>query len=219
MSFQLERLPYDIEALEPHISAATIDVHYHKHHAGYLEKLTDEIRGKPHAADLSLDKLIRVTPHDSSVFRNAAQVWNHTFYWNSLAPDGGGRPDGAIHDLLARDFGSVDRFKGAFAEVAASEFGSGWAWLVVDQSGRLKVLSTTDADNPMRDGYQPLLTLDVWEHAYYLDYRNERARYIEACLDHLLNWQFAQANFETAAIRADGNSASDAARSVAAGTG
>lgn len=218
MKFELDKLPYDPNALEPHISGTTIDVHYHKHHAGYLKKLADEIQGKALADNLSLEELVMTTPHDSGVFRNAAQVWNHTFYWNSLAPQGGGSPDGVIHDLIKRDFGSSEHFKRAFADVAAAEFGSGWAWLVVDQAGRLSVLSTTDADNPMRDGYQPLLTLDVWEHAYYLDYRNERAGYIEACLEHLLNWKFAQANFESVSVRAaDDDASRDGAATMAAG--
>ena len=216
MRFELDKLPYEPDALEPHISGTTVDVHYHKHHAGYLKKLADEIQGKPQAADLSLEELVGTARHDSGVFRNAAQVWNHSFYWNSLAPDGGGRPEGAVHDLIKRDFGSVERFKRAFAEVAEAEFGSGWAWLVADESGRLRVLSTTDADNPMREGYRPLLTLDVWEHAYYLDYRNERARYIEACLESLLNWRFVQDNLEVAVVKTAGNEVSGGA-AVAAG--
>jgi Fe-Mn family superoxide dismutase len=219
MRFELDNLPYEPDALEPHISATTVDLHYHKHHGGYMKKLADEIQGKPLAADLSLEQLVRTAPDDSSVFRNAAQVWNHTFYWNSLAPEGGGRPDGTIHDLIVRDFGSVERFKRAYAEVAAAEFGSGWAWLVADQAGRLNVLSTSDADNPMRDDQQPLLTLDVWEHAYYLDYRNDRARYIEACLENLLNWQFAQANLELTAVRTDASALQNDTSLVAPGRG
>jgi Fe-Mn family superoxide dismutase len=198
MKFKLDDLPYKPDALAPHVSADTVDVHYNKHHAGYLSKLADEIQGKP-LGELALDELVITAPPDSSVFRNASQVWNHTFYWNSLAPDGGGKPDGAIADALKRDFGGVSDFKSAFAEAAVSQFGSGWAWLVTDQTGRLTVLSTTDADNPMRDDLLPVLTLDVWEHAYYLDYRNRRAAYIEACLDHLLNWRFAESNFAFAA--------------------
>jgi Fe-Mn family superoxide dismutase len=198
MDFTLPELPYAPDDLEPHISGRTVDVHYHKHHAGYMTKLADEIRGKA-LARLLLDEIVRTAPKNGSVFRNAAQVWNHTFYWNSLAPDGGGGPSGAVAALLKRDFGSIDDFKRNFAAVATGEFGSGWAWLVADQAGRLRVLSTSDADNPMRDGHQPILAIDVWEHAYYLDYQNERGQYVEACLDHLLNWRFAESNMESAA--------------------
>lgn len=199
MRFELDKLPYEPGDLAPHISGETVEVHYHKHHAGYLKKLADEIRDKP-LGDLPLDELVRSAPTGSNIFRNAAQVWNHTFYWNSLAPNGGGTPDGKISDLLKRDFGSVDDFKRALAEAALAEFGSGWAWLIADQSGRLTVVSTSDADNPMRNGNQPLLALDVWEHAYYLDYKNERGKYVKACLDHLLNWRFAETNLEVAAV-------------------
>jgi superoxide dismutase, Fe-Mn family len=198
MRFELDALPYAPGDLAPHISAETVDIHYHKHHAGYLSKLADEIQGKP-LGDLPLEEIVKAAPADSGVFRNAAQVWNHTFYWNSLAPDGGGSPDGAIAELVKRDFGSVDDLKHALAEAALGQFGSGWAWLVGDSSGRLKVQSTSDADNPMRDGLRPLLALDVWEHAYYLDYQNERNRYVEACLDHLLNWRFAESNVDIVA--------------------
>jgi len=198
MDFLLPELPYAPDDLEPHISGRTVDVHYHKHHAGYMAKLADAIRGKP-LERLLLEDIVRTAPENGDVFRNAAQVWNHTFYWNSLAPDGGGKPSGAVADLLRRDFGSIEDFKQNLATVAKGEFGSGWAWLVADRAGRLRVLSTSDADNPMRDGHQPILAIDVWEHAYYLDYQNERGRYVEACLDHLLNWRFAESNIETAA--------------------
>jgi Fe-Mn family superoxide dismutase len=199
MKFELDPLPYRENELAPHIGAETVDLHYHKHHAGYLRKLADEIRGRP-IADRPLDEIVKAEKPESSIFRNAAQVWNHTFYWNSLAPKGGGRPSGKLADQLKRDFGDIDNFKQRYAEAAKGEFGSGWAWLVADQAGRLSVLSTTDANNPMREDYRPLLALDVWEHAYYLDYKNERGRYVEACLDHLLNWQFAESNYEMAAI-------------------
>lgn len=204
MNFKLEPLPYEQNALKPHISEATVDVHYNKHHAGYLKKLADEIAGGAEEA-MPLDAIVRNAEHGSSMFRNAAQVWNHTFYWNSLSPDGGGTPDREMASALDRDFGGVDDFKSAFADAALAEFGSGWAWLVADNSGRLSVVTTTDADNPMRDGHLPLLTLDVWEHAYYLDYKNERARYIDACIEHLLNWRFASENLALVAA-SDGKS-------------
>lgn len=197
MKFELGKLPYKIEDLAPYISASTVDVHYNKHHAGYLDKLEAAIRGKP-LADLPLEDIVRST--SDAVFRNAAQVWNHTFYWSSLDPEGGDTPGAALQDQLERDFGGIDKFKQAFGEIAAGEFGSGWAWLVVGSDGRLEVLSTNDADNPLRSDKRPLLTVDVWEHAYYLDYKNERGKYVEACLDHLLNWRFADANFESIVI-------------------
>jgi Fe-Mn family superoxide dismutase len=197
MNFKLDKLPYELDALEPHIGRETIELHYHKHHAGYLRTLADAIEGKPFG-ELPLDEIVRSAPSGGSIFRNAAQVWNHSFYWNSLAPDAGGMPSGAIADLLERDFGTIKRFKSEFSDRALAEFGSGWAWLVANEAGRLRVISTSDADNPMRQGLKPLLALDVWEHAYYLDYKNERGEYVQACLDHLLNWQFAESNFELA---------------------
>lgn len=193
MKFELPKLPYKIPALEPHISGQTIELHYSKHHQGYLDKLEKAIRGTA-TAELTLEEVIRNSR--DTVFDNAAQVWNHTFYWNSMAPDGGGKPVRGLEQMLDRDIGGVDRFKREFAEIAGGQFGSGWAWLVADRNGQLRVLSTPNAQTPLADGYQPLLTLDVWEHAYYLDYQNERAAYIEAYLDHLINWQFAEDNLE-----------------------
>jgi Fe-Mn family superoxide dismutase len=193
MEFEIPDLPYAKQALEPHISKQTLETHYEKHHKGYLAKLKKEIEGKPEA-DRSLEDLIRTS--EGKVFNFAAQVWNHSFYWRSMQPDGGGKPAGDLLAKLDEAFGSVDDFKQAFADAATGEFGSGWAWLVVDPNGRLRVRSSSDADNPLGSGQVPLLTIDVWEHAYYLDYQNERGKYVDAVIDNLLDWDFATENFE-----------------------
>jgi Fe-Mn family superoxide dismutase len=202
MKFELTPLPWDPGALEPYLSAHTIDVHYNRHHRGYLEKLEKAI-GDSELADLDLIEIIRRT--DGSTFNWAAQVWNHDFYWQSMRPRGGGNPTGALAEALVASFGSIDHFRKEFAKAAESEFGSGWAWLVQHPGGDLRVVSTDDAENPVQDGrLTPLLTIDVWEHAYYLDYENERGKYIDAFLTHLVNWQFAQDNLarETTGNRA-----------------
>jgi Fe-Mn family superoxide dismutase len=194
---ELPPLPYGKGALAPHLSARTLDLHYEKHHKGYLEKLAKLVRGKPEEK-LSLEELIRRATGD--VFDNAAQVWNHTFYWHSMRPPGGARPSKHVRDALAGSFGSLTEFKQRFAEAANGRFGSGWAWLVKDARGRLRIQSTANAGNPLQQGCVPLLTLDVWEHAYYLDYRNERERYVRGFLDQLLNWDFLAANLEAAQV-------------------
>jgi Fe-Mn family superoxide dismutase len=191
VKFEIPPLPYAKDGLEPYVSARTVELHYEKHHKGYLKKLQDLVRGKPEA-ERSLEELI--CSADGAVFNNAAQVWNHTFYWQSMKPGGGGRPGGRLRDALEQAFGSFEGFKQGFAEAASGEFGSGWAWLVSDPRGRLRILSTTDAENPLQQGLTPLLTLDVWEHAYYLDYQNERGDYIRGFLDHLLDWSFVAEN-------------------------
>lgn len=212
MKFELPPLPYAKDALEPHLSAETVELHYEKHHKGYLEKLRKSIEGKPEA-QRSLEDLIRDARGD--LFNNAAQVWNHTFYWMSLRPGGGGKPGEPLLGAIESSFGSLDRFREQFAEAANGEFGSGWAWLVQDPAGRLSVRSSSDAENPLQRNLTPLLTLDVWEHAYYVDYRNERARYVEAFLDHLLNWDFVAANLARAAhgerpdVQGEGNRKAD----------
>jgi Fe-Mn family superoxide dismutase len=190
MQFNLKPLDYDYDALEPHIGARTVEIHYSKHHQGYLDKLEKAIGDKPLAKE-SLEVIVRNT--DGPVFNSAAQVWNHDFYWKCMKPGGGGKPAGEVEKLLSRDFGSLDRFRQDFAEAASNEFGSGWTWLVMD-NGKLRVISTTDADTPLTKDMTALLTLDVWEHAYYLDYQNERDAYIEAFLDRLVNWDFAREN-------------------------
>lgn len=196
MKFELKPLPYELTALEPYVSGRTLDVHYNKHHAGYLRKLEKAIADTAWA-ELTLDEIV-CKANETDIFRNAAQTWNHSFYWQSMcAPDAHeATPSGALATQIERDFGGLDQFRQEFSEAASGEFGSGWAWLVADADGSLQVLSTSDADNPMRDSLSPVLTLDVWEHAYYLDYKNERGKYIEAFLDHLINWPFAQRSFD-----------------------
>ena len=195
MKFELPSLPYAKGALEPHISARTIDFHYDKHHRGYLTKLEKEIGGKP-IAEKSLEEIIRES--QGTVFNLAAQVWNHTFYWGSMSPKGGGKPQADLASALDRAFGSADDFKRRFAEAANGEFGSGWAWLVLDRSKQLRVIATDDAENPLQTGETPLLTIDVWEHAYYLDYQHQRPSYVQGFLDHLINWEFAADNYRRA---------------------
>jgi len=192
VSFELPNLPYAKDALAPHISAETFDYHHGKHHQAYVTKLNALTEGKPEAGK-SLEELIKTT--SGGLFNQAAQVWNHTFFWNSMKPAGGGAPSGDLADAINRDFGSFDKFKEAFTAAAAGQFGSGWAWLVKD-GGKLAVTSTSNAGNPMTDGKTPILTLDVWEHAYYVDYRNARPKFIEAYLENLVNWDFAAANFK-----------------------
>jgi Fe-Mn family superoxide dismutase len=190
--FTLPPLPYDQAALAPYISAETLQYHYGKHHQGYVDNLNKLAAGKPEAGQ-SLEEIIR-TAVAGSLFNNAAQIWNHTFYWNCLKPNGGGQPSGTLADTVNRDFGSYAGFRNEFAHSAASLFGSGWVWLVLEQ-GKLKLVQTANADNPLRRGQTALLALDVWEHAYYIDYRNARAKHVDAVIDHLLNWDFAAGNF------------------------
>lgn len=192
MKFELPPLPYPKSALAPHVSARTLEFHYEKHHRGYLEKLEKAIGGTPQA-EQSLVEIVRTS--DGTVFNLAAQVWNHTFYWDSMSPAGGGRPSDAFVAALERDLGGVGEFKKRFAEAASGEFGSGWAWLVLGPGDGLRVIATHDAENPLRTSAVPLLTIDVWEHAYYLDYQHDRARYVGAYLDHVVNWAFAEENW------------------------
>ena len=182
----LPALPYPRDALEPHISAETIDYHYGKHHAGYVEKLNGLIPGTEFES-ASLEKLI--SEATGKIFNNAAQVWNHTLYWNCLSPDGGGEPDSDLARLVNEQFGSFATFKEHFTKSATTNFGSGWTWLVKNPDGRLDIVNTGNAGNPLTDGRQPLLTCDVWEHAYYIDYRNSRGKYLEAYWK-LVNWDF-----------------------------
>jgi Fe-Mn family superoxide dismutase len=192
MPITLPALPYAKEALAPHLSAETIDFHYGKHHQAYVTNLNRLIDGKPEASK-SLEEIIKATA-EGAVFNNAAQIWNHTFYWNSMRPGGGGAPSGRLLDAVKRDFGSVEKMKEQFAEAAKTHFGSGWAWLVSD-GGKLRISRTSNADMPLKHGQAALLTCDVWEHAYYIDYRNARPDYVTAYLDHLVNWEFASKNY------------------------
>jgi len=190
MAFELPELPYAKDALAPVISAETIDYHYGKHHAAYVNNLNKLTEGTAHA-DASLEDVIRAA--DGGLFNNAAQVWNHTFYWHCMKPGGGGDPSGDLASALARDFGSVDDFRREFKNAAAARFGSGWAWLV-EKGGKLEIMTTANADLPLKHGVKALLTCDVWEHAYYIDFRNARPDYLQAFLDKLVNWDFVASN-------------------------
>jgi Fe-Mn family superoxide dismutase len=192
MSFKLPALPWARDALAPHVSAETIDFHYGKHHQSCVDKLNELTGGKP-GAGKSLEELVRTATDE--LFDNAAQVWNHTFFWHSLKPGGGGAPSGKLATALARDLGGLDGFRKDFTEAAKGQFGSGWASLVKKPDGKLAITTTSNAGCPLRDGDTPLLTLDVWEHAYYIDYRNARPDFIDAFLDHLVNWEFAGHNY------------------------
>ena len=191
----LPPLPYADNALEPVISANTIGFHYGKHHKGYVDNLNKLIAGTEFA-DLTLEKIINETAgkaDKTAIFNNAAQMWNHTFYWRSLRPKGGGEPSGVLKQKIEASFGAWDACKKELANAAMTQFGSGWAWLVLD-GDKFKVVKTGNADLPLTKGMKPLLTIDVWEHAYYLDYQNRRADYVNAVLDKLINWDFAAKN-------------------------
>ena len=194
MAFTLPPLPYAKDALAPHISAETLDFHHGKHHNAYVVKLNELIAGKPEEGK-SLEDIIKGTDVGTPVFNNAAQVWNHTFYWASMKPGGGGEPTGDLLAAINRDFGSVAKFKEEFTNAGVTQFGSGWAWLV-EEGGKLKVTKTPNADLPMKHGQKALLTMDVWEHAYYIDFRNARPKYIETFLNSLANWDFAAENLK-----------------------
>jgi Fe-Mn family superoxide dismutase len=192
MPFTLPDLPYKKDALAPHISAETLEFHHGKHHAAYVTNLNKLLEGKPEAGR-SLEEVILHS--EGGVFNNAAQVWNHTFYWNCMKPNGGGRPTGDLADAITRDFGSFERFREEFANAAATQFGSGWAWLVLEK-GKLAVTKTGNADLPLKHGQKALLTIDVWEHAYYIDFRNARPKYIDTFLEKLVNWDFVLQNLK-----------------------
>ncbi len=200
MAFVQEPLPFDINALEPHgMKAETFEYHYGKHHKAYVDNLNKLVEGTE-LADKSLEEVIKVSFKDSSkagIFNNAAQVWNHTFFWNSLKPAGGGAPTGELAAKIDKDFGSLDKFKEEFSNAAATQFGSGWSWLI-DDGGTLKVIKTPNAENPLAHGKKALLTLDVWEHAYYIDYKNARPAFIKNYLEQLVNWDFAAENLAKA---------------------
>lgn len=190
MTFELPALNYAKDALSPHISAETLEYHYGKHHQTYITNLNNLIEGTEFAS-ASLEDIIMKS--SGGIFNNAAQVWNHTFYWHSLSPNGGSEPTGALAEAIKENFGSFAEFKEQFTKAAVTTFGSGWAWLVKNQQGKLEIVSTSNAANPMTEGKKPLLTCDVWEHAYYIDYRNARPKYLEAFWN-LVNWEFAASN-------------------------
>lgn len=200
MAFEQSPLPYAVDALEPYgMKAETFEYHYGKHHKAYVDNLNNLIKDKPEYEGKSLEDVIRSSygdPAKAGIFNNAAQVWNHTFFWNSLKPAGGGAPSGELAARIDAAFGSFDKFKEAFSTAAATQFGSGWAWLV-EEAGTLKVTKTPNAEDPLVHGQKPLLTLDVWEHAYYIDFRNARPAFIKNFLDNLVNWEFAAKNLAT----------------------
>ncbi|MEH2316416.1 superoxide dismutase [Nostoc sp.] len=200
MVFVQEPLPFDKNALEPYgMKAETFEYHYGKHHKAYVDNLNKLTEGTE-LADKSLEEVIKISFKDSSktgIFNNAAQVWNHTFFWNSLKPAGGGAPTGELAAKINKDFGSLDKFNEEFSNAAATQFGSGWSWLI-DDGGTLKVIKTPNAENPLAHGQKALLTLDVWEHAYYIDYKNARPAFIKNFLEKLVNWDFVAENLAKA---------------------
>ena len=194
MAFELPPLPFAKDALQPIISAETFDYHHGKHHAAYVTNLNAAIAGTPNEKK-SLEEIILAS--DGPIFNNAAQVWNHTFFWNSLKPKGGGKPTGDLASAIDRDFGGFDKFREQFVQAAVKQFGSGWAWLVAE-GGKLKITSTSNADLPLKHGQTALFTVDVWEHAYYIDYRNARPKFVEAVVDSAANWDFVSENLKKA---------------------
>ena len=200
MAFKLPPLPFDKAALEPHMSAKTLDFHHGKHHKKYVETLNDLVEGTKFEK-MDLTEIMRATADASDkssvkIFNNAAQTWNHTFLWHCLKPGGGGKPSGELAQRIDQSFGSFDAFRKKFVETGKGQFGSGWAWLVADGT-KLEILATPNAKNPLTDGKTCLLTCDVWEHAYYLDYQNDRPKFVEAFLDHMANWAWASEQWET----------------------
>ncbi len=192
MSFELPELPFAKNELAPHISEETLEFHYGKHHQTYVTNLNNLVTGTEFEGS-SLEQII--SKSSGGIFNNAAQIWNHTFYWNSLSPNGGGEATGGLANAIDRTFGSFDEFKEQFTKCAVTTFGSGWAWLVKNADGSLALVSTSNAGCPLTEGQTPLITCDVWEHAYYIDYRNARPKYLEAFWA-LVNWDFAAANFD-----------------------
>ena len=191
MAFQLPELPYERNALEPHISSETLDYHYGKHHNTYVVKLNGLVEGTE-LANKPLEEIIKTS--EGGIFNNAAQVWNHTFYWHCLSPNGGGKPTGELADAIDQTFGSFDEFVAKFSDMAVNNFGSSWTWLVKNSDGSLEIVNTSNAATPMTNGQKALLTCDLWEHAYYIDYRNVRPDYLKAFWA-LANWEFVADNF------------------------
>ena len=192
MAFQQPNLPYDLNALAPFVSEEQMHYHYNKHHAAYFKKLNGLIDGKPESA-MSLEDVVKKS--SGGVFNNAAQAWNHTFFWDCMSPSGSGKPSGSVLEAIQRDFGSFDAFKKQFSAQATTLFGSGWAWLASDSSGKLEIMPLSNADTPLKHGKTPILTLDVWEHAYYIDYKNERPRFIEEFWD-VVHWDFVNKSYK-----------------------
>ncbi|WP_295525254.1 superoxide dismutase [Novosphingobium sp. Chol11] len=201
MSIELPPLPFADDALEPHLSAHALMLHHDKHHANYVAKLNALVENGPLAA-LPLEEIIHASEDDlarKDIYNNAAQAWNHAFFWNSLSADGADRPGGSLAAAIDKDFGSLAAFKEAFTKVAVGAFGSGWIWLV-SEAGKLAIIKTSNAETPVGSHRVPLATLDVWEHAYYVDYENRRPAYVKAFLDKLINWNFAARNLDMALV-------------------
>jgi len=196
MTIEHAPLPYPLDGLAPHISERTMSFHHGRHHAGYVASVNQAVAGTP-LADAALEEIVTAADVPSALFNCAAQAWNHAFYWDSMSPDRVESPSGELLAALERGFGSLDAFNTDFAAAAVGNFASGWTWLVADAGG-LQIVNTDDADTPLRHGRRALLTIDVWEHAYYLDYQNARAAYVDAFIEHLINWEFASANFAAA---------------------
>jgi superoxide dismutase, Fe-Mn family len=195
MNHVLIDLPYAAEALSPHYSQETVQFHHGKHHRAYVTKLNELIKGTEFE-DGSLESVVKKS--SGALFNNASQVWNHNFFWNCMAPGGGGKPDGTLGKAIDEKWKNYESFSKAFTSSAVNNFGSGWSWLVKKSDGSVDIVNTSDAGSLLTTKDKPLLTVDVWEHAYYIDYRNERQKYVEAFLGHLVNWSFAQANFDKA---------------------
>jgi len=191
MAFDLPPLPYEMNALEPHISQETLEYHYGKHHKAYVTNLNNLVEGSDYA-NKSLEEVVKTS--NGGIFNNAAQDWNHSFYWQCLSPNGGGEPTGSLLDAIVTNFGDFKTFKEEFTSKAVKTFGSGWAWLVKKPDGALEIVTTSNADTPLTSENTPLLTCDVWEHAYYIDYRNARPEYLDAFWN-LVNWEFVNVNF------------------------
>jgi Fe-Mn family superoxide dismutase len=194
MAFTLPNLPYPKDALAPHTSAETLEYHHGKHHNAYVTKLNELVAGKPEETK-TLEDIVKGADVGTPIFNNAAQHWNHSFFWNCMKPKGGGEPTGDLAQAITRDFGSFAKFKEEFTNAAMTQFGSGWAWLIND-GGKLSIMKTGNADLPLKHGKKALLTIDVWEHAYYIDYRNARPKFIETFLASLANWDFASENLK-----------------------
>lgn len=190
--FVLPDLPFDKSAFAPHFTAETFDYHHGKHHQTYVTNLNNLLEGKPELASKSLEEIILLSAKDNpAIFNNAAQIWNHTFFWHSITPNGGGNPSGPVMEKITRDFGSFEDFKSQFKQAAVSQFGSGWAWLVLHNE-KLEIVKTGNAETPITRGLQPVLACDVWEHAYYIDYRNKRPDYVTTFIDHMINWKHVE---------------------------
>jgi Fe-Mn family superoxide dismutase len=200
MSIELDKLPYPNDALEPFISERTMSIHHGRHHKAYVDKLNSLIEGTRYAG-LTLEEIIvrARLKNDTDVFNNAAQAWNHDFFWKSMSPNGG-KPDGKIRGMVESDFGSLDAFRKQFRDAALNQFGSGWVWLALDH-GKLRIMTSSNADTPAGTELVPIIALDVWEHAYYLDYQNGRKQFAETFLDNLINWNFANSNIDESEAR------------------